>query len=80
MKLYPLPAASLTAWAAVPSMDAAVTLLGLAHKHLGAGLKSDPHHRDQRTRRQNPAPGQHSGDGNRLWCLVQRTGGPEWRQ
>jgi FAD/FMN-containing dehydrogenase len=38
MKLYPLPAASLTAWAAVPSMQAAVTLLGLAHKHLGAGL------------------------------------------
>lgn len=38
MKLYPLPAASLTAWAAVPSMEAAVTLLGLAHKHLGAGL------------------------------------------
>jgi FAD/FMN-containing dehydrogenase len=38
MKLYPLPAATLTAWAAVPSMDAAVTLLGLAHKHLGAGL------------------------------------------
>jgi len=38
MKLYPLPAASLTAWAAVPSMAAAVTLLGLAHRHLGAGL------------------------------------------
>ncbi|RYX93836.1 MAG: FAD-binding oxidoreductase [Comamonadaceae bacterium] len=38
MKLYPLPAASLTAWAAVPSLDHAVTLLGLAHKHLGAGL------------------------------------------
>lgn len=38
MKLYPLPAASLTAWAAVPSMEAAVALLGLAHKHLGAGL------------------------------------------
>lgn len=38
MKLYPLPAASLTAWAAVPSMEAAVTLLGLAHKHLGASL------------------------------------------
>ena len=38
MKLYPLPAAQLTAWAAVPSMDAAVTLLGLAHRHLGAGL------------------------------------------
>ena len=38
MKLYPLPVATLTAWAAVPSMEAAVTLLGLAHKHLGAGL------------------------------------------
>ncbi|MDB5860097.1 MAG: putative FAD-linked oxidoreductase, partial [Ramlibacter sp.] len=38
LKLYPLPAATLTAWAAVPSMDAAVTLLGLAHKHVGAGL------------------------------------------
>ena len=38
MKLYPMPAARLTAWAAVPSMDHAVTLLGLAHKHLGAGL------------------------------------------
>ena len=38
LKLYPTPAARLTAWAAVPSMDHAVTLLGLAHKHLGAGL------------------------------------------
>jgi len=38
MKLFPLPAASLTAWAAVPSMRDAVTLLGLAHQHLGAGL------------------------------------------
>ena len=38
MKLYPLPAARLTAWAAVPSMAAAVDLLGLAHRHLGAGL------------------------------------------
>jgi FAD/FMN-containing dehydrogenase len=38
MKLYPRPAATLTAWAAVPSMDAAVKLLGLAHRHLGAGL------------------------------------------
>jgi FAD/FMN-containing dehydrogenase len=38
MKLAPLPAAQLTAWAAVPSMDAAVELLGLAHCHLGAGL------------------------------------------
>ena len=38
MKLYPMPAAQLTAWAAVPSLDHAVTLLGLAHKHLGSGL------------------------------------------
>ena len=38
LKLYPLPAARLTAWAAVPSMQHAVILLGLAHKHLGAGL------------------------------------------
>ncbi|MBK6613759.1 FAD-binding oxidoreductase [Ottowia sp.] len=38
MKLHPLPAARLTAWAAVPSMQAAVDLLGLAHRHLGAGL------------------------------------------
>ena len=38
IKLYPLPAATLTAWAAVPSLEAAVTLLGLAHRGLGAGL------------------------------------------
>jgi FAD/FMN-containing dehydrogenase len=38
LKLYPQPAARLTAWAAVPSMEQAVTLLGLAHTHLGAGL------------------------------------------
>ena len=38
MKLYPLPAAQLTAWAAVPSMEAAVQLLGLAHQALGPGL------------------------------------------
>ena len=38
MKLYPKAAAQLTAWAAVPSLDAAVDLLGLAHQHLGAGL------------------------------------------
>jgi FAD/FMN-containing dehydrogenase len=38
MKLHPLPAARLTAWAAVPSLEAAVALLGLAHRHLGAGL------------------------------------------
>ena len=38
LKLYPKPAAQLTAWAAVPSMAHAVALLGLAHQHLGAGL------------------------------------------
>ena len=38
MKLYPLPAAQLTAWASVPSMEAAVQLLGLAHQALGPGL------------------------------------------
>ncbi len=38
LKLYPLPAAGLTAWAAVGSMDDAVALLGMAHQHLGAGL------------------------------------------
>ena len=38
LKLYPRPAARLTAWAAVPSMQAAVDLLGLAHQHLGPGL------------------------------------------
>ena len=38
LKLYPLPTAQLTAWAAVPSMEDAIRLLGLAHHHLGAGL------------------------------------------
>ena len=38
LKLFPQPAARLTAWAALPSLEAAVTLLGLAHQHLGAGL------------------------------------------
>ena len=38
LKLYPQPAAQLTAWAAVPSMEAAVQLLGLAHQRLGPGL------------------------------------------
>ncbi len=38
MKLYPLPAATLTAWAAVPSLDAAVRLLGLARGRLASGL------------------------------------------
>jgi FAD/FMN-containing dehydrogenase len=38
MKLFPKPVADLTAWAAVPSMQAAVRLLGLAHQNLGASL------------------------------------------
>ena len=38
LKLFPEPAARLTAWAAVPSMEAAVALLGLARQHLDAGL------------------------------------------
>ncbi len=38
LKLYPLPAARLTAWASVPSLEDAVRLLGLAHARLGPGL------------------------------------------
>ena len=38
LKLYPQPAAQLTAWATVASVDAAVQLLGLAQRELGAGL------------------------------------------
>jgi FAD/FMN-containing dehydrogenase len=38
MKLYPAPKSQLTALAALPSLDAAVALLGLAHQYLGAGL------------------------------------------
>jgi FAD/FMN-containing dehydrogenase len=38
LRLYPQPVARLTAWAAVPSMKQAVELLGLTHRHLGAGL------------------------------------------
>ena len=38
LKLYPQPAATLTAWAAVPSMEAAVRLLTLARGRLAAGL------------------------------------------
>ena len=38
LKLYPQPAARLTAWAAVPDLQAAVRLLGMAHRHLGAAL------------------------------------------
>ena len=38
LKLFPQPRAQLTAWAAVPSMAAAVELLGLAHQQMGASL------------------------------------------
>jgi FAD/FMN-containing dehydrogenase len=38
MKLYPMPVSQLTAFAAVPSLDAAVQLLGLAHRYLSSGL------------------------------------------
>ena len=38
MKLFPLPAAQRTAWAAVPSVQAAIELLTLSQQQLGAGL------------------------------------------
>jgi FAD/FMN-containing dehydrogenase len=38
LKLYPQPKATLTAYAALPSLEAAVELLGLAHQRLSAGL------------------------------------------
>jgi len=38
LKLYPRPAARLTAWASVPSLEHAVSLLALAQRRLGAGL------------------------------------------
>ncbi len=38
MKLFPLPASTVTAWAETPSLQAAVRLLALAHRHLGATL------------------------------------------
>ena len=38
LKIYPLPRAMLTAYASVPSLEAAVELLGLAHQRLHAGL------------------------------------------
>ncbi len=38
MKLFPRPAAQLTAWAAVPTLEQAVFLLSLAQQHLDAGL------------------------------------------
>ncbi|WP_249661030.1 FAD-binding oxidoreductase [Variovorax sp. PCZ-1] len=38
MKLVPVPAASLTAWAALPSLEAASEFLGLAQKKLASSL------------------------------------------
>ncbi len=38
LKLFPLPAAKLTAWASVQNIEQAVKLLGLAHKMLGPAL------------------------------------------
>jgi FAD/FMN-containing dehydrogenase len=38
LKLFPQPAARLTAWAAVPSLQAAVALLGMAQQQLASGL------------------------------------------
>jgi FAD/FMN-containing dehydrogenase len=38
MKLYPRPAATLTAWAAVPSLEHAVGLLEMARRQVGASL------------------------------------------
>ena len=37
LKLYPAPAATLTAWAAVPSLDARGAPAGAGARHLGAG-------------------------------------------
>jgi FAD/FMN-containing dehydrogenase len=38
MKLFPMPKSMMTAYASVPSLDAAVELLGLAHQQLSSGL------------------------------------------
>ena len=38
LKLYPQPVARLTAWAAVPSLPAAITLLGMSQRQLGSNL------------------------------------------
>ena len=38
LKLYPQPAAAMTAWAALPSLEAAVSLLQLAQSRLGPAL------------------------------------------
>ena len=72
LKVYPQPAARLTAWAAVPSMQAAVNLLGLAQKRLSAGLTGfevmnqfalslvDKHHPQLRTPLWRDSP----------WCVL----------
>ena len=38
LRLYPQPAAQLTAWAAVPSLQTATALLALSHRHLSSAL------------------------------------------
>jgi FAD/FMN-containing dehydrogenase len=38
LKLFPKPLATMTAWAAVPSLEAAVKFLGMAQSALGSGL------------------------------------------
>ena len=38
LRLYPQPAVQLTAWAAVPSLEAATALLALSHRHLSSAL------------------------------------------
>ncbi|THT99012.1 FAD-binding oxidoreductase [Lampropedia puyangensis] len=38
MRMYPKPAAQLTAWTAVPTLEAASALLALAHQHLASAL------------------------------------------
>jgi FAD/FMN-containing dehydrogenase len=38
LKMVPMPVTMMTAFASVPSLDAAVELLGLAHKTLNTGL------------------------------------------
>jgi FAD/FMN-containing dehydrogenase len=38
LKLFPKPAATLTAWACLPSLEAAVALLGMAQAQLASGL------------------------------------------
>ena len=72
LKVYPQPAARLTAWAAVPDMQAAVNLLGLAQKRLSAGLTGfevmnqfalslvDKHHPQLRTPLWRDSP----------WCVL----------